>query len=104
MGSAGGRGEVAVVDVRAVSEWARGHIPGTPNIPVGRLVDHLDEMPRDRPLVMQCQGGGRSIVAASLLQAHGFTNVVDLAGGFSAWEAAGQPVHRGVETAVLADA
>ena len=88
------RGEVAVVDVRARTEWDAGHLPGVPNVPLGTLADHLDELPRDRPLVMQCQSGARSAMAAALLQAHGFDNVVNLDGGFAAWREAGQHVER----------
>jgi hydroxyacylglutathione hydrolase len=87
-----GRREVAVVDVRGRAEWEAGHIPGVENIPVGYLVDRLEEIPRDRPLVLHCQGGARSAIAASLLQARGFDNVVNLAGGFAEWEAGGNPV------------
>ena len=88
------RGEVAVVDVRGRSEWDAGHLPGVPNIPVGYLEEHLDELPKDRPLVLQCQSGSRSAMAAALLQARGFTNVVNLDGGFGAWEDSGQEVVR----------
>ena len=90
-------GEVTVVDVRARAEWEEGHLPGVPNIPVGHLVERLDELPRDRPLVLHCQGGGRSAIAASLLQARGFDNVVNLTGGFGAWQRAGGPVERPVD-------
>ena len=88
------RDEVAVVDVRGHSEWEAGHLPGVPNIPVGMLAEHLDELPRDRPLVMQCQSGARSAMAAALLQARGFDNVVNLTGGFGAWQDAGGDVER----------
>ena len=87
-------GGTAVLDVRGRAEWEAGHLPGVRNVPLAGLVDHLAELPRDRPLVLQCQGGGRSAIAASVLQAHGFTNVVNLTGGFAAWEEAGQAVER----------
>ena len=87
-------GDVAVVDVRGATEYDAGHLPGVRNIPVGYLTSHLDELPRDRPLVLHCQGGARSAIAASLLQANGFTNVINMAGGFAAWTAAGLPVER----------
>jgi hydroxyacylglutathione hydrolase len=93
-----GRGEVAVVDVRGHTEWEAGHIPGVENIPIGYLVDRLDEIPRDRPVVLHCQGGARSAIAASVLQARGFDNVVNLAGGFADWEAGGNPVEHGAAT------
>ncbi len=88
------RGEVAIVDVRGHVEWEAGHLPGVPNIPVGYLAARLDELPTDRPLVVHCQGGSRSAIAASLLQARGLTNVVNLVGGYVAWEQAGLPIER----------
>ena len=52
-------GAVAIIDVRGRAEWEAGHLPGVPNIPVGYLVERLAEIPRDRPVVVQCQGGTR---------------------------------------------
>jgi hydroxyacylglutathione hydrolase len=87
-------GEVAVLDVRGRAEWEAGHLPGVENVPVGHLEDRLEEIPRDRPLVVHCQGGARSAIAASLLRSRGFENVVNLAGGYADWQAAGNPTHR----------
>jgi hydroxyacylglutathione hydrolase len=89
-----GRGEAAIVDVRGRAEWEAGHVPGVPNIPVGYLADHVDELPADRPLIVHCQGGARSAIAASVLRARGLTNVVNLAGGYAAWTQAGLPTAR----------
>ena len=58
-------GSVSVLDVRGRAEYDAGHLPGVVNIPVGYLVDRLEEIPTDRPLVVHCQGGGRSAIAAS---------------------------------------
>lgn len=85
---------VKVIDVRGQSEWEAGHLPGTANIPVGYLSDHLSEIPTATPVVLQCQAGARSAIAASLLESRGFTNVRDLVGGYSAWLAANLPVER----------
>ena len=86
------RGDVAVIDVRGRSEWDAGHIEGARHIPVGMLDAQLASLPRDATLVMQCQGGGRSSIASSLVQARGLKHVVNLAGGLTAWERAGLPV------------
>jgi hydroxyacylglutathione hydrolase len=78
---------VEVIDVRNGSEWAAGHIPGSLNFPLGRLLEHLAEIPRDRALVVHCQSGARAAVAASLLKANGFAPVSQLAGDFAGWSA-----------------
>ncbi|HEU4455173.1 MAG TPA: rhodanese-like domain-containing protein [Longimicrobium sp.] len=90
-----GAGAVNVLDVRGRAEWEAGHLPGVPNVPVGYLADRLDEIPTDRPLVLQCQGGARSSIAASVLRAHGFRDVLNLTGGFQDWVSTGHPVERG---------
>ena len=87
-------GEARVIDVRDASEWRAGHLPGVPNIPVGYLSDHLADLPTDGPLVLQCLTGARSAIAASVLRARGFTNVVNLAGGYADWVARRLPVER----------
>ena len=84
--------KATVIDVRARSEWEAGHLPGVRNIPLGHIAEHIDELPRDRPLVMHCQGGSRSAIAASLLRGKGFENVANMVGGFQAWEKAGGKV------------
>ncbi|MDQ6827979.1 MAG: MBL fold metallo-hydrolase [Gemmatimonadota bacterium] len=86
------RNEVTVVDVRGRSEWEEGHLPGVINIPVGHLRERIAELPRDKPLVMQCQGGGRSAIAASVALALGMTDVINLVDGFAVWQRDGRPV------------
>jgi hydroxyacylglutathione hydrolase len=84
-----------VVDVRSRAEWEAGHIPGVVNIPAGEIADRMEALPQGRPLVMHCQGGTRSAIATSLLDARGITGVLDMPGGFPEWEGAGLPVERG---------
>ena len=87
-------GEVTVVDVRGQSEWDAGHIPGAVHLPLATLANRLDELPRDTPLVLQCQGGGRSSIASALLQANGFEDVTNLRGGIRGWREAGLPMEQ----------
>ena len=89
--------DAVVLDVRDRHEWRAGHIPGVPNIPLGELPDRMDEIPEGRPLVLHCQGGGRSAIAASVLQAKGIENVINLVGGFGAWKEQGHPVEHAEE-------
>jgi hydroxyacylglutathione hydrolase len=81
-----------VIDVRGRAEWDEGHLPGVANIPVGYLVDRIAEIPRDRTVVVHCQAGSRSAIAASVLRANGVTDVVNLTGGFAEWQASGNVV------------
>lgn len=87
-------GDLGILDVRGRTEWEAGRLPGVENIPVGYITDRLDEVPKDKPLVLHCQGGARSAIAASVLKARGYDNVINLIGGFAAWAAAGNPVER----------
>jgi hydroxyacylglutathione hydrolase len=79
-----------LLDARRHGEFVEGHIPGALNIAHTRLLSRLSEVPRDRPILVNCAGGGRSARACGLLQKHGY-DVMNLAGGFHAWEHAGAP-------------
>ncbi len=76
-----------VLDVRTPREWQETHIPGSVNLPLNRLSHQLDQVPRDRPVVVHCASGYRSAIAVSLMERQGFQDVADLVGGFAAWEA-----------------
>jgi glyoxylase-like metal-dependent hydrolase (beta-lactamase superfamily II)/rhodanese-related sulfurtransferase len=86
-----------VIDVRTPAEYAQKHIHGSVNVPLNRLAGRITELPTDRPLLIHCAGGYRSSIAASLLGQHGFTRVSELAGGITAWEAAGLPLQSSPE-------
>jgi hydroxyacylglutathione hydrolase len=87
--------EVTVIDVRSANEWASGHIAGARHIPLGYLADQAAGFPKKAPLVLQCQSGGRSAIAASVLERLGFTHISNLSGGITAWAAAGLPITEG---------
>lgn len=78
-------GDIQLVDVRNPGEVAEGTIPGSIAIPVGQLPNRLDELDVTKPTVVYCAGGYRSSVAASLLRQHGFADVSDIVGGYTAW-------------------
>ncbi|TWU44243.1 putative polyketide biosynthesis zinc-dependent hydrolase BaeB [Novipirellula aureliae] len=84
-------GDVKLLDIRSNDEWKEGHIEQAEHRFLGRLPEHLDELPRDKKIVVQCRSGARSAIAASVLQAAGFKNVVNLTGGYVAWKSAGLP-------------
>ncbi len=104
------------LDVRSIPEFESGHPPGAANIPLlhfagGRMMPNADFQkvveavyPRDTKLVVGCKAGGRSLQAAALMEALGYTSVVDMRGGFhgehdgmgrvscAGWAAEGLPV------------
>ena len=75
-----------VLDVRTVREWEEKRIPESHNVPLARLGERLDELPRERPIVVHCASGYRAAIAASLLLAAGFDEVSELVGGIAGWE------------------
>lgn len=74
-----------VIDIREPSEWSSGHIPGAVHHPLGRIEETLADLPRDTPVAIHCQGGTRSGIGASVLERMGFTDVMDLPGGYRGW-------------------
>ena len=84
-------GEVRLLDVRSNVEWNEGHIEQAEHRFLGCLPKYLDELPSNEKQVVQCRSGARSAIAASVLQAAGFKNVVNLTGGYAAWKSAGLP-------------
>lgn len=87
-----------VVDVRTPREREQKQIGGSLAIPLNRLAENRQALPKDRPLLLYCAGGYRSSIAASLLESAGFPSVSEIAGGIAAWEAAHLPV-QGATTA-----
>ena len=82
-------GDVTLVDVRAQNEWDEGHIPGAKHIMLGYLADRWREIPKGKSIAFQCASGNRSAIAASIMQAKGIENVMNLDGGISAWRDVG---------------
>jgi rhodanese-related sulfurtransferase len=72
-----------VLDVRTAGEWQQRHLDGSTHIPLNRLTERLNDIPRNRPVIAMCAGGYRSSIAASMLQRAGFTRVSELTGGIS---------------------
>jgi rhodanese-related sulfurtransferase len=84
-----------VIDVRAPREWQGKRISDSINIPLSQLRERAAEIPRDRRVAVHCAGGYRSSIAASILNQYGITNVIEMAGGTAAWEAAKLPLVSG---------
>ncbi len=74
--------DVLLVDVRKKSEYDSEHVIGAVNIPLNQINKHLAELPKDKPFILYCAGGYRSMIAASILKQRGWDNFVDVIGGF----------------------
>ena len=84
-----------LVDVREVGEFVAVRAAGAALLPMSTILPRLDELPRDRELLLICRSGARSNQVAHYLAANGWTNVANVSGGLLAWERAGLPVHHG---------
>jgi hydroxyacylglutathione hydrolase len=77
---------VTLVDVRQRSEWEQGHIPGAIHFEAGRIAWEELPFPIDKPLVIQCASGNRSMVAISVLKRRGIHSLMQVDGGINKWK------------------
>ncbi len=85
-----------LLDVRETAEYEGGHLPNAIHIPQSQFGSHGAELAKmkERPVIVYCERGTRSARAAQALSKQGFATVFSLAGGISAWKAAGLPVEK----------
>lgn len=84
-----------LLDVREPNEFDDVRAPGATLVPTSQFMARIAELPTDRPILVICHSGGRSAAVTGYLARTGRTDVVNVAGGMSAWERAGLPVLRG---------
>ncbi len=90
------RQDALLLDVREQNEYAQAHILNARGVPLSQLESRLADYEKfkEKPIIVYCASGNRSSTAATLLRKRGFTNVVNLTGGFTAWQQAGLPVQK----------
>jgi rhodanese-related sulfurtransferase len=88
------RSDVFLLDVREQWEYDEGHIPGVTLIPMGEIPSRLEEVPRDKQVIVTCRSGNRSGQVANFLRQNGFDNIHNMSGGIVDWESAGYEVSR----------
>ena len=90
------RQDALVLDVREQAEFAQSHILNSRGLPLSQLEARVGDVQKfkDKPVIVYCATGNRSSAAVVTLKKHGFTNVVNLSGGFAAWQQAGLPVQK----------
>jgi rhodanese-related sulfurtransferase len=81
-----------VLDVRTPEEWNDFHAPNTTLIPLDQLPSRLNEIPRDKEIVVVCRSGNRSQQGRDILLNAGFQQVTSMQGGLNEWRASGYPV------------
>ncbi|TXK19657.1 rhodanese-like domain-containing protein [Homoserinibacter sp. GY 40078] len=86
--------DAVIVDVREEYEWNDAHVAGAHLVPLSLLANGGAELPAARPLYIMCHSGGRSARVTAALEEDGI-EAIDVAGGITAWIAAGLPVERG---------
>ena len=84
-----------ILDVRQPDEWNEAHIPDSTLIPLDQLPNRINELPKDREIVVVCRSGNRSAQGRDLLLQAGFTDVTSMAGGLNQWKTAGYPTVSG---------
>ena len=90
------RDKAVVIDVCEPDEFARGHVIGAKNLPLGQLEDKLAQVVKNKSaqVIMVCQVGARSARAAASARKLGYENVQSLSGGLRAWTAASMPTEK----------
>ncbi len=90
------REDALVLDLRPAAEFSGGHILGARNIPLPELEKRAGELDKfkSKPVILHCKDGSRAGAGVALLRKLGFTNVVNLTGGYGAWQQAGLPVEK----------
>lgn len=85
-----------VIDVSEPKEFNAGHIPNAVNLPMSSLKDRLKDLEKhkDKPIIVNCRSGNRSLKGAVMLRKHGFATVYNLAGGLQGWERDNLPVEK----------
>ena len=84
-----------LLDVREADEFAAARADGAALVPMSEFAERYEELPKDRPIRVICASGNRSAAATAFLLRNGWTDVANVAGGTSAWIAAGLPTRRG---------
>jgi rhodanese-related sulfurtransferase len=84
-----------IVDVREPNEFAAVRVEGSALYPLSTFVQRFGELPRDRPILVLCQSGSRSMAATAHLLRNGWPDAINVTGGIDAWQRAGLPVRTG---------
>lgn len=86
--------EITVVDIRSDAELAQGVLPNSEHIAMHLIPLRLQDLPKDKDIVLYCRSGARSAHACSFLAQQGVDNVINLRGGIISWARSGLPIEQ----------
>ena len=89
------RNELFLLDVRTLGEYQQVRLEGAQLIPIGQLIKRLDEVPKDRPILVYCAVGSRSAQVVNYLARQGYPELYNLYGGIYSWTQKGYPILQG---------
>ena len=84
--------DLQLIDVRSVQEYQQGALPGSTLIPFWEIMKGEHSLPKDKPILLICAVGGRSLAVGQYLSMKGYQEVYNLSGGLSAWAKQGVPL------------
>jgi rhodanese-related sulfurtransferase len=84
--------ETMLIDVREQWEFARGHAKGARNIPLSQLARRVNELPKNKDILLICQSGSRSLQAANYIKQRGYERIWNISGGTTVWRMSQQPM------------
>lgn len=87
-----GKNNHILIDVRTPKEFKSGHVAKAKNIPLNTISKKMNNIPKDKTVVLMCRTSNRSGMAARQLAAAGYDNIINLKGGILLWQAKGHPV------------
>ena len=80
------KGQRLFIDVREPHEFNSGHVEGMKNVPLGQIGQRINELSKDREIVLMCRSGNRSMMAARTLKKRGYDKLVNVQGGITSWK------------------
>ena len=88
-------GKAHLIDVREEWEYRKRRAPGAVLIPISQFMARFAELPQDKPILVICEHGNRSMSVTEYLRTRGFDDAVSIRGGTSVWARAGKPIEQG---------
>jgi phage shock protein E len=88
-------GSMVLLDVRTPEEYRQAHLRGSQLIPLSELEKRVQEVPKNKPLLVYCAVGARSLTAAKYLSSKGFKDVYQISDGLVGWYKNGFPIEKG---------